>query len=120
MTRIHSLLWSTFFAVAGPTSVDSVATFGLFNINVLKNGTFAIAVGDGTNLVAAVYSQSGVLQGSAFSTAYTVNPSNYNTVSIKNDQVKFWISYVSATGTISVAQLTAAGVVSNEVQITIL
>jgi hypothetical protein len=98
---------------AGPTTVDAVSTLGFVELSVLPSGVFAISDANGTNLVWAVYSQAGAIQGSAGSKAYTINVTTCIQTKAINDAVGFWIFYAGNTGIISVVNVSATGVLLN-------
>jgi len=95
--------------VAGPTSVDSTSVAGLLEISVMT-GYFAVAEANGTNLICAVYTNAGVVQGTPFSAANTLNAGTYPQVKLTNDGIYFWLAYFSSAGNgLYLLGLTAAG-----------
>jgi hypothetical protein len=90
--------------------VDSTATAGFLSLSVLTGGGFAIGCQDGTNAVAAVYNDAGAAQGSAYTSADTLNSTTYIQFKVTNDGTNFYFAYVQSSGGLTVVQLTPAGV----------
>ncbi len=98
-------------AVSGPTSIDLTSSLGLLEINALPSGGFAVALGNGTNLVASVFNDAGAAQGSQFSVANTLMATTYPQLKLTNDGVRFWLTYFSSAGNgLYVLGLTTGGV----------
>ena len=97
-------------AVAGPISVDNASTAGFFELSIMA-GFFAIAVPNGTNLKAGIYSNAaGALQGSQYSVADTLNLSTCVQTKLLNDGVQFWLVYIgSGAAGVNVVQLPTTG-----------
>jgi hypothetical protein len=94
---------------AGPTNVDSTATAGLLELNIMA-GFFAFAEGNGTNLKAAIYSNAGAIQGAAYSVADTLNSVSQPQVKLTSDGIQFWLTYIgSAAAGVNVVQLPTTG-----------
>lgn len=98
-------------SVVGSTTVDSSATSGLIEFNILQpSGTFAVAAMTGSNMIASVYTQAGVLQGTEYSTPNTLNTLASIQFSLVNDGVQFWLSFISsANAGVSVAKIPVTG-----------
>lgn len=97
-------------SITANTIVDATSTLGFAGLSVLPTGGFAVAVMDGTNIVAAAYSAAGVLQGSAYTASNTLNNTTYIQMQLANDGTNFYLFYVQTAGGLAVTQLTAAGV----------
>jgi hypothetical protein len=82
-------------AVIGPVSVDTVATIGFLELNVLT-GFFAIADANGTNLIAGVYNDAGTVQGTGYSVGNTLNSIAYPQIKLTNDGTQFWLVWFSS------------------------
>ena len=92
------------------TSIDSTATLGFIELDVLT-GFFAVAVANGTNLICAVYNNAGVVQGSAYSVGDTLNSTSYPQTKLVNDGIQFWLCWFSsAANGLYVISLSTAGV----------
>lgn len=97
-------------AVAGPTNLSSVSTLGFVELNVLP-GFFAIAVANGTNLIAGIYSNAGAVQGTPFSVGNTLNGVTYPQTKLTNDGTVFVVAWFSSAGFgLYATTLTIAGV----------
>jgi len=110
-------------AVAGPTNLDSTAVLGFVELSKLT-GFFAIAEANGTNLIAAVYSDAGARQGSVYSVGDTFNSTTFPQVKLTNDGVRFVLAWFSSAGdgvyvitfaTTGVAGSAASGIASSAV-----
>lgn len=97
-------------SVTTNTVVDAISTLGFAGLSVLPTGGFAVAVMNGTNIVAAAYNATGVLQGSAYSSANTLNNTTYVQMQLTNDGTNFYLFYVQTGGGLAIIQLTPAGV----------
>lgn len=91
--------------------VDSTATAGFLNLSIMPSGGFAVSCMDGTNVVAAVYNNAGTIQGSAYTSANTLNSTTYIQQKLTNDGLNFYFCYVQSAGGLAVIQLTTAGAV---------
>lgn len=97
-------------SVVTNTVVDSTSVAGFNFVNVMSNGYFAVAVPNGTNMKCGVYSSLGVLQGSAYTTACTLNTTGYMAAKLVNDGVQFWLAFVgTASNGLVVAQIPTTG-----------
>ena len=87
-------------SIVSNTVVDNTDTFGLIDLDVLPNlpngGCFCISVANGTNIIAAVYTQAGVIQGSPYSTANTRNVTTFKQTALTNDGANFWLVYAQS------------------------
>lgn len=106
----------TIFSVAGiplagmPINVDSVSSLGFIEMNVLPT-TFAVAVANGANLVAAVFNMLGVQQGGSYTVGDTLNSLTYPQVKLTNDGVQFWLAWFSSVANgLYLISLSAGGV----------
>jgi hypothetical protein len=79
----------------GPTNIDPTSTAGFLELNGLS-GFFAIAVANGANLIAAVMSLTGAIQGTPYSVGNTLNATTYPQVKLCNDGTKFWLTWFSS------------------------
>lgn len=99
--------------VAGPTSFDTTSSLGLLEVNAFA-GFFALATGNGTNLVTGVFSEAGAQQGSTYSVGNTLNTVNYPQTKLTNDGLQFWLVWqsnvVAGVNIIPIATSGASGV----------
>lgn len=94
----------------GPVSVDTTSTLGFVETSALPT-TFAVAVADGTNIIAAVFNFSGVQQGGSYSVGNTLNSIAYPQLKLTNDGIQFWMVWFSSVANgVYVIALSAAGV----------
>src|SRR6201984_465925 len=91
--------------------VDSTSTLGFAGLSVIQGFGFAVAVMDGTNIVAAVYTNAGAIVGSPYSAANTLNNTTYIQMQLTNDGTNFYLFYIQSAGGLTVVQLTQAGTV---------
>lgn len=96
-------------SVVTNTVVDSTATAGFLSLSVVQGFGFAIGVMNGTDAIAAVYSNAGVAQGSAYSVANTLNNTTYMQFKVTNDGTNFYFAYIQTSGGLAFIQLTQAG-----------
>ncbi len=78
-------------------NVDTVGTLGTLEVSALA-GYFAVAVANGSNVVCAVYSNAGAVQGTPFSSGNTLNAGTYPQTRLVNDGTYFWLVYFSSVG----------------------
>lgn len=78
----------------GPTNVDSVATAGWLEQNIMT-GFFAVGASNGTNTFAAIYTNAGLISGTKYSVGNVLNNS-YPQIKITNDGVQFWVVWFSS------------------------
>jgi len=72
--------------------------------------TTPIATANGTNLICAVYSAAGALQGSKYSIANTLNSTAYIQLKLTNDGINFWLVNQSSAGNgIYITQIPTVG-----------
>lgn len=103
-------------AVIGPVNVDTTATLGLLELSIMA-GNFAVAQGNGTNLIAAVFNNAGAQQGSNFSVGNTLNVLTQTQVKLTNDGTRFWLAWLSSVGAglfvVSLSTTGASGTAAN-------
>lgn len=97
-------------AVAGPISLDSVANLGLVELSIMS-GFFAVATTNATNLIAAVFNNAGVQQGSTYTVGNTLSAITHPQFKIVNDAVsQFWLVWLSSVNNgINVIGITSGG-----------
>jgi hypothetical protein len=96
-------------SVVSNTVVDATSGVGFLSVDVMTS-YFAIATANGAHLIAGVYSNAGVLQGSPFSVVNTLNYTTYRQMHLINDGAQFWLTWIgSANAGVNVTQLPIAG-----------